>query len=141
MVSSSSSTRADVGAGTGKMGPKVLVIEAALSAPLTRHLGLLVLVVALLQLLMVIDFACHNFVVIRSRRSVIALRSPVIAHIVAPISIPVMPASRRVSRLLPAVIFEDKLILYWSLEPVVFNGFACRLLQRISDEAGLFRTL
>ena len=90
---------------------------------------------------MVIGFACHYLVVIRSRRSVITLRSPVVTHIVSPISIPVMPAGRRVSRLLPAVIFKDKLILDRSLEPVVFNSFARRLLQRISDEAGLFRTL
>ena len=130
VISAPSTARPDVWARACKVGPKILVIETAIGAPLaTRHLGLFVLVVAaLLELLMVIGFAGHDLVVIRGRRTVITLRPSVVAHIVAPIAIPVMPSSRCVGRLLPAVVFEDKLVLDWGLEPVVFNSFARRLL-------------
>ena len=133
------------------MRPQVLIIKSAtgaLTAPIllispTRKFCLLVrlvMVALLVQVLMVRGLARHNLVVIRGRGSLIALCPPLVAHIVAPVSIPVVPAGRRVSGLLPAMVLQDKLVLDRRLEPIVFNGFATGLLQRISDVACLLRS-
>ena len=107
MISASSCVCSNVWAGTGEVLSQVLVIETATITPFRLLFGIFVVMVmaAFLQLLMIIGFASHDLIVVWGQWSLIAFSSALVAHIVAPVSISVMTASRGVGGLLSAVIF------------------------------------
>ena len=112
-----------VRAGTCKVSPQVLIREASLVVSPGPHICTTLALLGLMWSRTLVNFADDDLVLLaRGCRSPIALSTPFILD-ATPVTVPWLPTSCRIGRLLSPVIFQDKLVLDRRLQTITFDCF------------------